>query len=419
MKALLLSTADIDGGAARAAYRLHHGLQASGVCSQMLVQSRSSGDASVVAAPPRLGDLDAKLRLSERLDAFPLSFYRSRSRSFFSPQWVPSKVMSSIAQFNPDVIHLHWINKGFVSIEALAKFKQPLVWTLHDMWAFTGGCHYTQACDRFTKACGACPQLGSSSDWDISRWNWQRKRDAWKDLNLTIVAPSHWMATTAQSSSLLQETRIEVIPNGLDTQVFQPLDRRIARDRLKLPQDKRLVLFGAMHSTSDTRKGFHLLQPALQQLSKTAWRDSVELVVFGASRPNVDPRFGLKTHYLGSFNDEVSLSLVYAAADLFVAPSTQDNLPNTVVEAMACGTPCVAFKIGGMPDLIEHQQNGYLAQPFEAEDLANGLAWVLEDHEQWQRLAHRSRAKVEQEFSLTTQAEAYRKLFETLVTGLD
>ena len=415
MKALLLSTADIEGGAARATYRLHKGLQAHGVCSQLLVQSRASGDGSVMVARPRLGSLDAKLRLSERLDALPLSVYRSRSRSFYSLQWVPSQLTSSIAHVNPDIIHLHWVNKGFVSIEALATFKQPLVWTLHDMWAFTGGCHYTQECDRYTKACGACPQLNSQSDWDLSRWNWQRKQNAWKDLNLTIVAPSHWMRTAAQASTLLKETRIEVIPNGLDTQIFQPLERQMARDRLKLPQDKHLVLFGAMNSTSDTRKGFHLLQPALQQLSTTTWRDSIELVVFGASPPKTKLDVGLTVHYLGDFHDELSLATVYAAADVFVAPSMQDNLPNTVMEAMACGIPCVTFNIGGFPDLIAHQQNGYLAQAFAIDDLTRGMIWVLEDQQRWLALSQQARAKVEQCFTLSVQAEAYSRLYQELL----
>jgi glycosyltransferase involved in cell wall biosynthesis len=257
--------------------------------------------------------------------------------------------------------------------------------------------------------------LESDQEQDLSRWIWKRKAKAWESVNLTVVSPSKWLAGCARSSSLFQDKRIEVIPNGLDTQIYQPIERHLARARLKLPQDKLLILFGAMSSTSDRRKGFHLLQPALQKLGGSDWRDQVELVVFGSSRPKSEPSFGFKTHYLGSLSDDFALSLVYAVADVFVAPSVQENLPNTVMEALACGTPCVAFKIGGMADLIEHQLNGYLAYPFEIEDLANGIAWVLADKKQHNLLRANAREKADQEFTLAHQARQYVHLFQELI----
>jgi glycosyltransferase involved in cell wall biosynthesis len=315
------------------------------------------------------------------------------------------------------VINLHWINAGYLQVETIAKFNKPLVWTLHDMWAFTGGCHYSQDCDRYTASCGACPQLHSSKDWDLSRWVWQRKAKAWRNLNLTIVTPSSWLAKCARSSSLFQEQRVEVIPYGLDTEKYKPLNRQVARELLNLPQDKQLVLFGALSATGDQRKGFHLLQPALQDLSKSGWQDRLELVIFGSSEPANPPELGFKAHYLGTLNDDISLALVYSAADVFVAPSVQDNLANTVLEAIACGTPCVAFNIGGMPDMIEHQKNGYLAQAYKTEDLAQGIAWVLENNERHGKLGARAREKAQQEFTLEIQARRYLSLFTEILAS--
>jgi len=417
MKVAILSTSDVNGGAARSGYRLHQGLQSIGIDSQMLVQDKSGSDKAVTAPSTRLGQSIAKMRVA--LDALPLKFYRQRDGTTFSLQWLPDKIVPKILQLHPEVINLHWTGEAFIQVETIAKFNRPLVWTLHDMWTFTGGCHYDQDCDRYTASCGACPQLCSSKDWDISHWVWQRKAKAWKNLNLTIVCPSLWLAECARASSLFKNVRIEIIPYGLDTARYKPLNRQVARDLLNLPQDKQLVLFGALKATSDKRKGFHLLQPALQEMSKSEWKDGLELVVFGSAAPENPSYLGFKTHYLDILRDDLSLALVYSAADVFVLPYTQDNLPNTVLEAIACGTPCVAFNIGGMPDMIEHQKNGYLAQAYKIEDLAQGMAWVLENKERHQKLCDRAREKAEQEFTLEIQARRYLSLFtEILSSGI-
>lgn len=412
MKVLLVNSSDLEGGAARAAYRLHQGLQGIGVTSQMLTQTKLSSDKSVLAPKTRLEQGIARARLT--LDALPLKLYPQRNQAILSLQWLPENISSQITQINPDIVNLHWINDAYVQIETLAKLKRPVVWSLHDMWAFTGGCHYSFECSRYIESCGSCPQLQSQQDWDVSRWTWQRKVKAWKNTNITIVALCEWMAKCARSSSLFQDLRIEIIPNGLDTQTYKPIDRQIARELLKLPQDKHLVLFGSISATSDKRKGFHLLQPALQSLCQSGWYDKLELVVFGATQPENPPDLGTRTHYLGTFRDDLSLALVYSAADVFVLPSTEENLANTVMEAIACGVPCVAFNIGGMPDMIEHQQNGYLTQPYQVEDLAQGIAWVLENEARHQNLAQRAREKVEQEFTQEQQSRRYQALFTEL-----
>jgi glycosyltransferase involved in cell wall biosynthesis len=414
LKVLLLSTCDIRGGAARAAYRLHQGLRSLSIDSRMFVQEKSSDDWTVIAPQSRIQMGIAKTRAT--IDSLPLRFYRQFDNyGAFFPQWLPDNLPNKIQSIHPDILNLHWISGGFVQIETLKKFKEPIVLTLHDMWALTGGCHYSQDCDRYTISCGNCPQLHSHRDDDISRWVWNRKAKAWKDLDFAIVTPSQWLANVAKTSSLVGDHPIHVIPNGIDLEIYRPIDPKFARYLFKLPQDKHLILFGAMRATSDPRKGWQFLQPTLQLLKQTDWHDRIELVIFGASQPEQAVDFGFPCHYLGQLHDQLSLSVMYAAVDLLLVPSTQDNLPNTVMESISCGTPCVAFKIGGIPEMIQHQQQGYLGDPFDCQDLANGIDWVLNDPHRYQNLRLAARAKAEQEFNQSLQASRYQKLFQQIL----
>lgn len=414
MKVLIISAKDLGGGAARAAYRLHRGLLAAKVDSQMLVQNKQGDDNTVIAPTSKVQRGISAIKPA--LDQLPLALYRQRdfTVNIYSSAWLPNKILNKIEEINPDVINLHWVCGGFMPIEALGKLKRPIVWTFHDMWAFTGGCHYNGECDRYMQSCGACPQLGSRRNWDLSRWNWQRKEKAWQDLNLTIVTPSKWLASCAQASSLFKDTPVKVIGNGIDRNIYQPHPPQLARKVLNLPSDKKIILFGAFNSTQDQRKGFNLLLAALQALRQLVSPEVVELVIFGASAPLNPIDFGFKAHYTGKLSDDVALSLLYSAADVFVAPSVQDNLPNTILESLFCGTPCAAFNIGGMPDLIDHQQNGYLAQPLIPEDLARGIDWILADDRRYQKLAKESRNKAINQFELKQQTEKYLRVF----TGL-
>lgn len=411
MKVLHLSTSDIEGGAARAAYRLHQGLQSVGVDSQMLVRAKSSIDRAVIRETSLL------TKLGPPSSSLPLKFYPNRSRTRFESQWFPDTLSRTVKKFNPDVVHLHWICNGFVQIETLAKLNKPLIWTLHDMWPFTGGCHYAENCNHYTRSCGTCPQLKSRQSWDLSRWVWQRKNKVYRDIDLTIVSPSHWLADCAKSSSLFQNLRIEVILHGLDLEKYKPVDKQIARKLLNLPLDKQLVLFGASPgTTADPRKGLQFLQPALQQLKKSGWKDRFELIIFGGSQSERSNNFDFTASYLGQFHDDLSLALVYSAADVMVVPSTQEAFGQTASEAMACGTPVVAFNATGLKDIVDHQQNGYLAQPFEIDDLAFGVAWVLENPERCHQLALGARQKVEKEFHLESQSRRYLSLYNQITS---
>ncbi|QKQ74644.1 glycosyltransferase family 4 protein [Nostoc sp. TCL240-02] len=413
MKVLHLSTHDIGGGAARAAYRLHTGLQDIGLQSQMLVQEKSSNDKTVIAPKIRLFQGIAKAKLT--FESLPLKLYTQKKNTPFFIQWLPDRIVPKVAQINPDIINLHWISGAFMQIETFSKLKRPLVWTLHDMWGFTGGCHVIGECDRYKVSCGACPQLNSINEWDLSRWVWQRKVKAWKNINLTLVSPSSWLAECARSSSLFQNLRIEMIPHGLDIQKYRPINQYFARETLKLPQDKKLILFGAIEATSDRNKGFHLLQPALQELSKAGWKDNFEVVIFGASQPENPPDLGFKTYYLGHLYDDLSLATVYSAADVMLVPSLQESFGQTASESLACGTPVVAFNSTGLKDIVDHQQNGYLANPYEVDDFAKGIAWILENGQRLEKLSFYARKKAEQEFTLELQARRYSALFEEIL----
>ncbi len=413
MNILHLSTHDTSGGAARAAFRLHKGLQNLGMRSQMLVQEKHSSDKTVIAPKTRLHQGIAKTKLT--FESLPLKFYQQRKNTPFFIQWLPDRVVPHIARLNPDIINLHWVSAAFMQIETFAKLKRPLVWTLHDMWGFTGGCHVTGECDRYTASCGSCPQLNSNKDRDLSRWVWERKVKAWKDLNLTLVSPSSWLADCASASSIFRNTRIEVIPHGLDTQKYRPVNQRLAREILNLPQDKKLILFGALEATSDRNKGFHLLLPALQELSKSGYSHDWEVIIFGASQPEKPPDLGFKTHYLGHLYDDISLISVYSAADVMLVPSLQESFGQTASESLACGTPVVAFNSTGLKDIVEHQQSGYLAKPYEVEDFAKGISWVLEKAERLEKLSFYAREKAEREFSLELQARRYSSLFHEIV----
>lgn len=413
VKILIFNTHEQAGGAARSANRLHKELLSIGLESWMLVQCKESDDPTIIGPATKLGKGVALLR--PELDCLPLFSYRNRTKNIFSPQWVPAVPRGTIARINPDVINLHWICEGFLNIESIAGLKRPVLWTLHDLWAFTGGCHYPSECTRYIQACGCCPHLRSRKERDLSYRIWRRKNKAYRGTNLTIVTPSRWLAGCAKSSSLFGAFRTEVIPNGLDLNRFKPVDKLEARSLLNLTPDKHLILFGAIHATEDKRKGFQHLVPALQKLKESGWQDRVEIVIFGSSSRDTEDQVPFKTHFLGTLHDDISLSLAYAAADAFIAPSIQENLSNTVLEAIACGTPCVAFHVGGMPDMIEHQKNGYLADPFDVEDLAHGISWVLEDKDRNRELGRRAREKGEQEFGVGLQALRYSALYKEIL----
>jgi glycosyltransferase involved in cell wall biosynthesis len=280
------------------------------------------------------------------------------------------------------------------------------------MAALTGGCHYADGCDRFEDHCGTCPQLDSDTAFDLSRLTWLRKNHHWDDLDLTVVAPSTWLAEQARRSSLFGDERVEVIPNALDTNIYRPRDPDLGREFFDLPEDKRLVLFGAVDPMGDHRKGADLLQDALQSLEGDL--DNVELVVFGANEPENPSDFGFPTHYVGYLHDDPSLVLLYSAADVMVVPSRYEGFGQTVSESLACGTPVVAFDATGPSDIVDHRETGWLAEPYEVGDLARGIEWIIEEADQT-KVKNTARKESVSSYRQGTIAEAYLDLYRNSI----
>jgi glycosyltransferase involved in cell wall biosynthesis len=412
MKVVTVSATQSTGGAARAAYRLHRALRGVGADATMLVRESDLDDDSVLRPATAVSRFLARAR--PYIDLAIWKWHRRRAVATFTSGLVPDDVARRINDLSPTVVNLHWLGPGFLPVDSLAKIEAPIVWTMHDLWALTGGCHYPGVCRRFEERCGACPVLDSRRDFDLSRVIWRRKHRAWANLGITLVSPSRWLADRARSSSLFGEGRIEVIPNGLDTEVFRPIPKETARGLLNLPQGGKLILFSANGGAQNPIKGFDLLAEALRFLGASGRARDVELIVAGTRSVPEAAHIGIPVRCLGQFSDELTMALVNSAADVFVAPSRQENLANTVMEALACGTPAVAFDIGGMPDLIEPRVNGMLAPPYDTRALADAVDWVLDDPERRQMLSRAARAKVEREYSLDILANRYLALYRAV-----
>lgn len=413
MKVLMLNSYDEQAGADRAARRLQGGLRAAGVDADLLVQFKSGRDEAVLCPGSPWSRVLRRLKLY--LGTLPVRRYPNRPENNFTPALLPDRLPARVARFAPEILHLHWLGAGFCGIASIARFKRPLVWTLHDAWPFTGGCHLPGECRNYREQCGACPVLGSSRAADLSRRVWQAKAKAWRGLNPVVVAPSRWLADCAKSSSLFREARVELIPNGLDVGTFRPRGKAFSRRLLGLPQDSQIILFGAVRALSDPNKGFQLLQPALQALGcRSANRMAVVFSAFeGAALPDV----GMPARSLGRIQDDERLAAIYSAADVFVVPSRQESFCQTAAEALACGTPVVAFGATGLLDVVEHRRCGYLAQPYDSADLARGIAWVLDDIDRHAQLALRARHKVVSDFSLETVTQRYRDLYDEVLAS--
>ncbi len=405
MKVLQLNNSDISGGAARAAYRIHHAVRAAGIDSQMLVNWASTGDWTVQGPSSKLAK--AMVRLRPQMVAPLRVLLRTGNPIIHSPALVPSAWSRRLNVSNADVVHLHWVQAEMLSIADLGRIRKPVVWTLHDMWAFCGAEHYT-ADERWREGYQRGNRPPHERGLDLNRFTWRRKRRHWRR-PLQIVAPSTWLADCARQSALLHDWPVSVVPNCLDTQRFQPLPQLLARQLLGLPADAPLLAFGAMGGGRDPRKGFDLLLAALVLLRSV--RDDLQLVVFGQLAPQQPPNLRFPIHYTGHLHDDLSLRALYSAADVVVVPSRQEAFGQTASEAHACGTPVAAFHACGLPDIVQHQRTGYLAQPFEPHDLAAGITWLLEDPQRRRYLGYAARQRAEQLWNPARVAGLYQEIY--------
>ncbi|MCL2792957.1 MAG: glycosyltransferase family 4 protein [Spirochaetaceae bacterium] len=418
MKILIINTYDISGGAARAAFRLHEALLQNNIDSQMLVADKRS-DISSVITPYQSKFEKLFWKLCFFRDQLSAKKHKKTEGKKFGPLSVAKiknkKLVKAINSINPDIVHLHWICHGFLAIEDIARINAPIVWSLHDMWAFTGGCHYVggvdKECDKYTRSCGSCELLESNKAKDLSFKVLQRKKKAYaKVKSMTIIGLSKWLQSCTKSSSLFTDKRVINLPNPINTGLFKPFDIRAARKLFNLPEDKKLVLFGAMDATSTPYKGFTELIKALNKI-KT---ENVEFVVFGSSEPKNPPSLPCKVHYLGHLHDDITLVLLYSACDVIIVPSKRENLSNVIMESLSCGTPVVCFDIGGNSDMVTHKVSGYLAQPFDTSGLAEGIDWVL-NNENCEELSKNAREKIVNEFDHSIVVKKYIDLYKEVI----
>ncbi len=418
MKVLHICTQDY-GGAGIAAYRLHIGLKSIGVESKMLVLHSSSSDGDVVRFVQnnnifrRLWD-----KLRNRLISSEFNVYkdtRPRGLDIFSDDRTIYDISKHSLVKEADIINLRWIARMVDHREFFFNIhNKPIVWRLSDSNPFTGGCHIRQKCIKYQTGCGACPQLGSNDPNDLSRRIFKRKEKAYKGHNIHVVTPSKWLGNCAKKSLLFKNFEISVIPNGAPTTVFTRRDKRFSRDLLNLPQNKTLILFGASYKSKN--KGFRYLMQSLKLLKERIDTSKIALVIFGPqySEDTLSEDMGFSIYSLGYIHDELLLSCVYSAVDMFVMPSLEENFPNTVLESMACRTPVIGFSIGGVVDMIRPGETGLLAKVRDAEELAEQIKWMLYHSKERKQMGLNARKVVEQEYTLEIQAKRYQELYSSL-----
>ena len=419
MRVLFLNTSETKGGAAIAAKRLMDTLRKDGIDVSMIVRDKATDDPAIIKIGSS-GLLNKVRFLGERLGIFIYNGF-NRKNLFAVSQANTGVNISRYSEVKcADIIHLHWINQGFLSlrdIHRLIAMGKPIVWTMHDMWPCTGICHHARDCVSFTSQCGTCFFLQSKKADDLSTAVFKKKQQwIFSNENITMVGCSNWLAGKAKTSALTKKHRVISIPNPIDTQQFRPYsDKESCRRRLGLPEHKQLILFGAANVT-DKRKGIYYLIDAINQLLTVEPRlaEKMGIVVFGEAKAEFVSLVKIPVYPLGYVSDITQIVTLYNAIDVFVTSSLEENLPNTIMEAMACGVPCVGFQVGGIPEMIDHKENGYVAAYKDAADLATGIDWVLNKADR-KKLSFNARKKVEENYSEAVVAKQYIELYRSLL----
>lgn len=380
MRVLIVNTSEREGGAAVAANRLMDALNNNGVKAKMLVRDKETDNITVVGLK---GGLLQRFRfLWERWCVY-YHLHFKRDHLFDLDMANTGFDITKLPEFKEaDVIHLAWINQGFLSLKDIRKIinsGKAVVWTMHDLWAATGICHFTFGCEAYKGQCHNCfylPRGGNSADLSTRVFN--KKKKVYYNSGIHFVACSKWLGNSARQSSLLTGSQLSVIPNPIDTHVFCPKDKCVARLHSTLPEDKRIILFVSQRVTME-RKGMAYFIKAISLLAERypEMKENTVIAILGGRADEVVSQLALPSFPLGYVKNERQLVDIYNSADVFVIPSLDENLPNTIMESMACGVPSVGFKVGGIPEMIDHQKNGYVASYKDADDLAAGIHWVL------------------------------------------
>ena len=413
MRVLIVNTSEKTGGAAVAANRLMDALNNNGVKAKMLVRDKITEDITVASLPH--SPLLQWRFLWERWCIF-WHLHFSKHHLWEIDTASVGNDITKLREFQEaDVIHLSWINQGMLSLKMIRKIiksGKPIVWTMHDLWPATGICHYARGCNRYCSSCGMCPLLPhKGSKNDLSAKIFRRKKAVYHDGDIHFVACSKWLEKQAKRSALFMGQRITNVPNPIDTHVFCKQDQQEARLAVELPADKRLILFVSQRVT-DERKGMAYFVDAIARLvaAHPEMKDNTAVAILGGHSEEVASRLALPAYPLGYMSDERKIVQVYNAVDAFVLPSLEDNLPNTIMEAMACGVPCVGFRVGGIPEMIDHQRNGYVAAYRDVDDLMLGIHWVLDEADR-QTLARECIYKVSHNYSQHAVALRYIEIY--------
>jgi glycosyltransferase involved in cell wall biosynthesis len=404
MQVLHINQSDISGGAAIAGYRLHQGLLNQGIASSLLVGTRKTDDPQVAPIPRRYRLESQLYRFTYRLGLHTLNSVGS----FDIPKHPFFK--------DADILNFHNLHTTYFSYLAIAKLTQskPAVFTLHDMWSFTGHCSYSYDCSRWQTGCGQCPypETYPAISRDSTRWEWKLKDWVYSRSNLTIVTPSHWLTQQAKNS-MLSRFDILHIPHGIDTIAYQPIDPELCRKLLGIPAQKKVLMFAA-DNLRDERKGGDLLLKALVALPATL-KENCVLLTLGQRASKIDSGVDIPAIHLGYVSSDRLKSVAYSAADLFLFPTRADIFGLVLQESMACGTPMVSFKIGGVSDLVRPGVTGYLAQPEDVDDFCSGIVQLLEDDDMRENMGKNCRAITLKEYSLDLQAKRYKELYQSLL----
>jgi glycosyltransferase involved in cell wall biosynthesis len=422
MKIVQINTNDIRGGAARAAYRLHRGLLQIGEDCRMLVKRKDSTDDSVFVVTPKNSaeKFDQEFFLSAAIQGHYINSHRTDiSNTIFSLPY-PGYDLSVLPLVQAaDIVNLHWVAyyQSPLTLHKLFALGKPVVWTLHDQWAFTGGCHYAAGCEKYRQDCVACPQL-ADDPFDLPAAVLRDKIEFFRGSNLTIATPSRWLAACARESRLFKDLRVEVIPYSLDTDVFSPLPKAEAKEGLGLAAEIVTLLFVA-HVGNEKRKGFQELMAAIQyclaepEFQSLVKSNKIRILCIGHPNDGLEA-VGIPVVSLGYLDSDQGIRAAYSAADLFILPSLEDNLPNTMLESMSCGTPVVAFDVGGIPDVVVDGVTGRLAPVGDVRKLAEAILSLVFNPERREEMGQNCRKVMVEGYSLAVQAQRYLELYREL-----
>lgn len=417
MRVLIINTSERMGGAAIAANRLMDALRNNGIQAKMLVRDKQTNQITVIGLNKSLWRIWQFIW--ERIVIWKANHFKKHNLFMVDIANTGTDITTLPEFQQADVIHLHWINQGMLSLKDLRKVLlsgKPVVWTMHDMWPCTGICHHARECNNYHQECHHCPYIYKGGKKDLSNQIFKKKMELYRLAPITFVTCSRWLKERASQSALLTNQEIINIPNPINTNLFRPRNKQEARKKCALPTDKKLILFGSAKIT-DKRKGIDYFIESCKILADKypELREELGVVVYGKDSEQLKSLVPFQVYPLNYISSEKELVNVYNAVDLFVTPSLEENLPNTIMEAMACGIPCVGFQVGGIPEMIDHLHNGYVAEYKSADDFANGIHWALSESE-YKALSEEACRKVSSSYSENAIAKRYIEVYNK-ITG--